>query len=252
MRPFPLSIQLYSVREAAKADFIGVLKQIAAMGYQGVEFAGFHNHQPSELRKVLDDLGLQVSSNHGALPTPENLSQILDEAGTLGYKWHISGRGRDRFSTLEETLESAKVFAGAVDLLKDSPVKYAIHNHDFEFDKRFDGKTPHQIVMEQVPGLYAQIDTYWVQTGGQDDPARVIANYGSRVPLVHIKDGPCRRGEPMTAVGEGVMQWEPIVAACDKANVEWLIVELDQCATDMMEAVEKSRNYLVEQGYAQA
>ncbi len=249
MRPFPLSVQLYSLREEAKKNFIGVLEQVAAIGYQGVEFTGLHGLSPSDIRRVLDDLGLKVSSAHAGLPTAENKNQVIDNALTLGYAWHICGRRPDGYASLDDTLRSADLFATAAELLEGSGVKFAIHNHDFEFNKEFDGKTPHQVVMQRVPELYAQLDTYWIKTAGQN-PAQVIAEYGHRARLLHIKDGPCVRGQAMTAVGDGTMVWEPIVAAAEMADAEWFIVEIDNCDTDMTEAVRKSRDYLVEKGYA--
>jgi hypothetical protein len=49
----------------------------------------------------------------------------------------------------------------------------------------------------------------------------------------------------MTALGEGVVDIPAIVAA-GAGSTEWLVVELDRCATDMMEAVHKSYQYLIE------
>jgi hypothetical protein len=54
----------------------------------------------------------------------------------------------------------------------------------------------------------------------------------------------------MTAVGDGVVD-VPAVVAAGKPVTEWLIVELDRCATDMMEAVARSYSYLVGEGLAQ-
>ena len=45
----PLSVQLYSLRDYAKDDFVAVLKKVAEIGYKGVEPAGFWNLRPSEL-----------------------------------------------------------------------------------------------------------------------------------------------------------------------------------------------------------
>ena len=39
-----------------------------------------------------------------------------------------------------------------------------------------------------------------------------------------------------------------VIAAADEAVLEWLIVELDACATDMMTAVEGSFRYLTAAG----
>jgi len=45
----------------------------------------------------------------------------------------------------------------------------------------------------------------------------------------------------MTALGEGVMDIPALVA---QSKTDMYIVELDRCATDMMEAVGKSYRYL--------
>jgi sugar phosphate isomerase/epimerase len=72
---------------------------------------------------------------------------------------------------------------------------------------------------------------------------------GKRAPLLHLKDGPVSKDLPMTAVGKGKLDWKSIVAAGD-GNSEWLIVELDSCATDMMEAVKDSYQYVTSEGLA--
>ena len=54
----------------------------------------------------------------------------------------------------------------------------------------------------------------------------------------------------MTAVGDGKMDFEPMAeAAAD--HVQWMIVELDRCATDMFTAVEASSQYLRNKGFTQ-
>ena len=47
-----------------------------------------------------------------------------------------------------------------------------------------------------------------------DDAAVAAPGLGSRVPLVHIKDGPAVKDQPMTAVGEGIIDWAPVIRAC--------------------------------------
>ncbi|MCS7060329.1 MAG: sugar phosphate isomerase/epimerase [Anaerolineae bacterium] len=248
MRPFPISVQLYSVREAAAKDFPAVLKRIADIGYTGVEFAGFHGHTPKALRQIIDDLGLKVSSNHGEMPTKENVNAIIDTANTLGYTRHVAGFGPDRFTTKAETLKCAEIAQNAAELLKGSGVTFGLHNHWWEFDKRFDGQYPHEILMAAAPDCFAQIDTYWVKVGGAD-PAAILRQYGARAPLLHIKDGPGVKEQSMTAVGAGIMDWPAILSAAADTT-EWLIVELDVCDTDMFEALAESYHYLVHNGFA--
>ena len=67
--------------------------------------------------------------------------------------------------------------------------------------------------------------------------------------LVHVKDGPAdptHRDAPQLAVGTGRVDVEGALGAADA--VEWHIVELDSCATDMLEALTASLRYLVDRG----
>ena len=247
-KPIPVALQLYSVREQAKTDVLGTLKKVASYGYRGVELAGDYGKKPAELRKVFDDLGLEVMSTHSALPSPENRAQILDAAQALGNKFHISGFGADQFATKEKTLETARRFQQAAEVLKGTALSYGFHNHWWEFASRFDGKTAEELALEAAPDAFAQVDTYWCAVGGSD-PAEFVRKHGKRTPLLHIKDGPAERGKPMTAVGDGKMKWAPVMKAAQAAGVQWLVVELDSCSTDMLVAVERSVKYLVDQGY---
>lgn len=248
MKPFPISVQLYSVRELVKGNFPEVLKKIADIGYGAVEFAGLHGHKPAEIKRILDDLGLVTSSTHGPFPTAENAAEIIDTAKTLGYKYHVSGIGGKDCETLDTLKAAIERIAKACDVLKGSGISFCLHNHWWEFEKKFDGKYPQQIVLDSVPGVLAQVDTYWVAVGGAD-VAAVLKSFGKRAPLLHIKDGPKVREKAMTAVGKGAMDWAKVIGAADPGT-KYLIVELDRCDTDMMQAVADSYTYLTSKGFA--
>jgi sugar phosphate isomerase/epimerase len=47
----------------------------------------------------------------------------------------------------------------------------------------------------------------------------------------------------MVALGDGKMDFKKVIPA-GEPYTEWLIVELDRCAGDMMEAVARSHTYL--------
>lgn len=248
---FPVALQLYSVRDEAQKDFPAVLKRVAGMGYEGVEFAGLHGLSPQAVKRHLDDLGLLAATSHGALPTADNVAEIQDTASILGYKWHVvSSLGPDKFTDEATTRKTAEDLAAAIEVMKETGLGVAIHNHWWEFDKRFSGKTPHEIVMDAVPSLCAELDTYWTQVAGVA-PQEVLVRLGSRAPLLHIKDGPLNRELPHTAVGAGKMDWAAVMKSAE-GHAEWLIVELDSCGTDMMEAVEQSYRFLVDSGYARS
>jgi sugar phosphate isomerase/epimerase len=248
MNPIPISVQLYSLREEAKADFPAVLKAVADMGYIGVEPAGLHGMKPEDVRKILDDLGLVASSAHGPFPNADNVNELVDTAKALGHTRHIAGVSPDDCATLETTLEAAKRVRAATELLAGTGITFGLHNHWWEFDKDFDGKLPMDVIMENAPDAFAEVDTYWVAVGGADTAA-VVKKLGSRAPLLHIKDGPMNREEAMVAVGAGGMDWSAVVGAAE-GSAEWLVVELDRCDTDMTKAVAESYTYLTSNGFA--
>ena len=243
----PISIQLYSVREVAAQDFPGTLRKIAEIGYKGVEFAGLHGHDATEIAKLVQDLGLKVSSSHTGLPTPESIGPIVSTESTLGNKRVISGFGPNDFQTVEAVKEAAAKFTLASELMRPHAMTFGFHNHWWEFAK-LDGRYIYDILLEESPTTFSELDVYWCKFG-KADPVEVVSKHKSRIPLLHIKDGMLEEGKHVhTAVGSGLMDIPSIVAAADPDVLEWLIVELDACETDMMEAVRKSYEYLTSSG----
>jgi len=245
----PISIQLYSVRDAAAKDFIAVLKKIAAIGYKGVEFAGLHGFRPAEIRKVLDDLGLVASSSHAGLPTRENVREMVDTANTLGYKLIITGKGPDDFKTVAGIKKAAREFQAGAAVLEGTGLALGYHNHWWEFNP-VRGRLGMEIFMDLAPDVFSQTDVYWACNFGAVDPAKFIRSHKKRIPILHLKDGCFVRDHPHTAVGQGRVDFARIVKAADPKVLQWVVVELDACATDMMQAVEDSYRYLTKAGLA--
>ena len=54
----------------------------------------------------------------------------------------------------------------------------------------------------------------------------------------------------MTAVGSGKVDIKAAIAAADPNVLQWLIVELDRCDTDMWAAVSQSYTYLTQNNLA--
>jgi sugar phosphate isomerase/epimerase len=229
-------------------DFAGVVRKVADTGYIGVEPAGFPGTTPEEASKLFKDLGLVVSSAHLPMPLGLNKDEVLETAALLDCKRIVSGLGPDQFKTMDLVKQSCDTFNEASAVAVENGLSFGLHNHWWEFGQ-VDGRYVYQIMLELLaPAVFFEIDTYWVQTAGPD-PAEVVRELGARAPLLHIKDGPCKQGEPMVAVGDGIMDFPAIVEAA-AGSVEWMIVELDECATDMIETVEKSYAYLVGEGLA--
>ncbi len=253
----PLGLQLYSLREEAAKDFVGVLKKVAAMGYKGVEFAGLHGMKPAEVAKIVRDLGMECVSAHMPCPDKDNVNQVVDDAKALGIGYIVTGGWIDHYKDYPSILAfAAKVEAGA-ELVAPHGLQVGIHNHWCEFDHKVEGKLPHAIFMSLTRKAFAQLDIYWAQFGGTD-PAKYLPKLKGRVPLLHVKDGNFEKDEKggpkapqHTAVGAGKVNIAACVRAAEKAGTKWLHVELDHSAQPMEDAVRESALFLISKGLAE-
>jgi sugar phosphate isomerase/epimerase len=242
----PVGLQLYSVREMAAKDYAAAVRKVASFGYAGVEPAGFPGSTAKEAGKLYRELGLQVPSAHTGLPVGDKTNEIFDDMEAIGCKRVITGFGPDSFKTMDLIKESCDRFNQAGANARARGLTFGIHNHWWEYEQ-VDGQWVYQILLKELaPDIFFELDTYWIHTAGCD-PAAIVKEFGKRAPMLHIKDGPAVKGQPMTAVGDGVVDVPALVKA-GASTVDWLVVELDECGTDMMEAVQKSCQYLVSKG----
>ena len=245
----PIALQLYTLRDQLSQDYEGTIRKIADMGYIGVETANMFGDSPASAAKLFGESGLTVTSAHSPLPLNDHKQEVIDMMGALGCNrailaWHEPEefRSLDGIKKLCDSLNEASAVAKA------HGFQVGYHNHWFEYEP-VDERMPTDVMLEYLnPDVFLEVDVYWVQTAGQN-PVETVRRLGSRVPLLHIKDGPCQMEAPMTALGEGIVDIPNVVAA-GAGYTEWLVVELDQCATDMLEAVSKSYQYLVGKGLA--
>lgn len=243
----PISIQLYSVRQFAENDFIGVLKRVAAIGYKGVEPAGLFNIKPAEFVKITKDLGLEISSNHGPWPTRENVNDVIDTAKVLGITTMVGGYGPDDFKTMDQLHKIAETVNFICEKLKAAGISLALHNHYWEFDM-LEGRLVYDRLMELCPLIKCELDIYWAANFGACNPVEQVKKNRSRLTLMHVKDGTLIKDKAHTAVGSGKVDIAGCIAAADPKVLQWLIVELDRCDTDMWEAVEASYRFLTSKG----
>ena len=247
--PAPIALQLYTLRDVLAKDFVGTVKQVADIGYVGVETAGVFGDSPASAAKLFTDLGLTVSSAHSPLPLGEKQQEVIDTLGALNCpRLLLPWQPPELFKSTDGIRRVCDLLNEAAPIAKANGFSIGYHNHWFEYEL-VNNQLAADLMLEQLdPSIFLEVDVYWVQTAGQN-PAEVVRRLGRRAPLLHIKDGPCQLEMPMTAVGEGVMDIPGVIAASG-SSAEWLIVELDHCATDMLEAVQKSYDYLTTKGLA--
>ncbi|GAA2874828.1 sugar phosphate isomerase/epimerase [Streptosporangium fragile] len=236
----PLAVQLYSVREQAAADRRAVLRRIAEIGYGAVEPYDAHL-DPGGLADDLREAGLTVCSVHAPL-LDERRPAALAAAAAVGAETVIVPAAPAGWFADREGLESAaRVIGEAAREAADHGLRLGYHNHWWELEQRVDGRPALEVLADLLdPEVLLEVDLYWAATGGVD-PAELLARLGGRVRHLHVKDGPATKEGPMTAVGAGEV---PIVDALAAAPDAVRIVELDHCATDVVQALADSHAYL--------
>lgn len=254
--PAQIALQLYTVRDQIKTKIADTLHKIADMGFEAVETAFWpENISVKQAGKYLRDAGLKVSSAHIELPVDDKSKEaMLNAAEAFECKkmiWH--GWPEDkRYSSLEGTKELVNIYNESNDFAKSNGLQFGLHNHWWEYRNKVGDKYVYEVLLENVsPDIFFELDTYWIKVAGHD-PATIVAKFGKRAPLLHIKDGPARYSpslaednpDPMVAVGKGTQNFPAIVKAAN-GNTEWMVVEMDKTATDVLTAIQESYNYLV-------
>lgn len=238
-----VGLQLYSIKEAAEKDFLGTIRRAAALGYEGVQFAGFFNHPAEEVRKTMDESGIEAAGAHVQIT---DLKDRLEE--TLAYHETIGNRllicpflpeelrsSREDYIAIAEQLDEIgkKVRAAGFTL--------AYHNHNFEFEK-YDGKTGFAYLYEQTAeeNMKMELDCYWAKYAGHD-PLQIIQQYAGRVVSLHIKDVTEKEGKTVsTEIGTGVLDLDGIIEAGVRNKVDWFIVEQEDFEQDPFLSVEQN------------
>jgi len=239
-----VGLQLYTVRDKMKEDFEATLGRVAEIGYKEVEFAGYFDHAPADVRAILDRHGLSAPSTHIALGEMDAWKASLDTAKAIGHDYVVvPWIPQEKRMTLDGWKNVADVFNRAAQMAHDTGLQFAYHNHDFEFPK-MDGQIPYDLLLQNTDPKLVQleIDLYWITKAGQD-PLSYFARWPGRVPLVHVKDSAGAPEHKMADVGQGKIDWKRIFAKRDQAGIKHFFVEHDQPPQPFQD-IAASYNYL--------
>ncbi len=267
----PVAVQLYSVRDEMEKDFYGTIKAMKELGYDGVEFAGLFGEEPAKIKAFCEEIDIVPISAHvpyyDMLEDPEKVIADYAEIGckyvVVPYLTEECRPGTDGFAA---TVEGIRKIGEAA---KKLGIQLLYHNHDFEFVK-IGEEYALDVLYSTIPAdlLQTEIDTCWVNVAGVN-PAEYVEKYSGRAPVVHLKDfrkSGSGQGKmyaligiedeesseaeessfSFMPVGHGMQDIPAILAACENAGAEWVVVEQDEPAEGdtRMNSVKLSREYL--------
>ncbi len=227
-KKIPIGLQLYSVRKLCEKDLPGVLKAVAAMGYVGVEFAGYYDRTAEELKKLLDDNGLKCCGTHLITRINTLTDGKYDEFDkevefnqVLGNPFLIFPWMPDE---MRNSAEACKKTAALLDTLAErvrnagAYVGYHAHGGDFtkigdttQWDLLFENSSA-RVVMQMDIGNCI---------GGGGDPYATLKKFPGRSLTVHLKE---YGGD--APVGEGEVDWKQVFEICESVGgTKWYVVE---------------------------
>ena len=223
MKPIPVSLQTYSVREDMRTDFTRTLAEIGKIGYAGVELANYREFDAKALRSAIDDAGLKVSAiSLSYAEIRADLNAVVSD--TLHFQtkhvmcpwwpWthYLSGAA---CQNVGERLADV----GAV--LREFGIRFSFHNHAREFQV-VEGRTVFDWILSAAAprDLAAEPDVFWIHQGGYS-PAKFLREQGTRCPLIHLKDE--------QELGLGPVNFAEVFAAAEEIGaVEWYVVEQEK------------------------
>ena len=220
-------IQLYTVRDQMKRDVEGTLRSIAEIGYKEVEFAGYFGSRPKEIKNILSENLLTSPSTHIEIQLIRDYAdQVIETALEVGHKYIVMAwlDPSERVS-LDQYRAHADLFSVFGEKCKTVGLKFAFHNHDFDFQE-LEGEIPMDLLLKRTdPDIVAfELDMYWI-TKAKADPLQYIKNHPGRFPLWHIKD--MAPSTKMADVGAGIIDFSAIFALNKMAGLEHFFAERD-------------------------
>jgi sugar phosphate isomerase/epimerase len=241
MKKIPIALQLYSVRDVAPYDFLGTIAKVAKMGYDGVEFAGYHGVDPKDIKKCLDDNGLKAEGTHTGLNNLDdaNIQATIDLHKTLDCPWCIvPWIPEDMHNSEDACKRTGEVFHKIIEKLEPVGLKTGFHAHAGDMQVLPTGRTAWDHLAEYTPQSFIlQYDTANGMQGGAD-PVQPILNWPGRNQSLHLKEWAGSHG---AIIGEGEIPWQRVFDAAENGGgVEWYVVEHEE-DTEMgsLAAVEK-------------
>jgi sugar phosphate isomerase/epimerase len=258
----PVGLQLYSVRDLLPKDYQGTLNQIAALGYQEVEAAGFFNHTAAEVKQAMQSAGLHCVSAHYAYDALEpHLDEIIAFHQELGAHYIIcSFPGFKNPSKLPHhaqtfTLEDWRWNAGEFNKfgakIKAGGLQFGYHNHIAEFHAEAQVVPYDELLRLTDPQLVTfEMDCGWVMVGG-GDPVKYLRKYPTRISMLHVKDfrhseqPPSLANPPKSAeLGQGTSNYKAIFEAAGKSNIKHYFVEQEEFDMPPFEALKIDADYM--------
>ncbi|MGL5259674.1 MAG: sugar phosphate isomerase/epimerase family protein [Lachnospiraceae bacterium] len=254
-----IGYQLFSAFPLCKTKegLINTIKQVAQMGYDGVEFFTYCGIPANEMKQLLDESNIVACNSHIRLEQWESNAEgeiiYAKEAGIpmVTIPWLPPElRNADGLNKLEELIPRL------LELCNKHGIKLAYHNHEFEFEKLIEEKKfMMDAIIECDVQMMVELDTFWINYA-KVNPISYLEKIKNRIDIIHIKDYISLTGGGIVgdkemptfcSIGLGQMENTPIINWAKEKPLSWIVVEQDNSQIDIMESAKLSIEYLKSQ-----
>jgi len=249
--PIPLGVQLWSVKNDLFRNFDATLKTLADTGFRYVEAAGYDPEnrtllglKPEVFQQKIGATGMQCIGVHAPV-TPDTILQVLEDLQPMHIPYLVCSMYPDEHRTAADYYRIAESYNRMGHITQNAGMRFGYHNHHFEF-AYLQEERPFDILLKNTdPELVAfEIDLGWVVQAGQQ-PETFFDQHPGRFPLWHLRD--VDAGGTLVNAGDGILDFPALQRYKKQAGFLYGIVETPSAATDGMNRVIASFNYIREE-----
>lgn len=227
-----LGAQLYTVRKQMQTpdEIKAGLEKIAKIGYSCVQVSGIGKVDPKELKKICDDLSLEIAVTHTASDRILGDTEgVIADHDIMDCKYVGLGAMPKNYHKHEQVADFYQNFHRAIETIGKSGKIFTYHNHAFEFEKKDGIFMLDELFSKFDNTVMLTLDCYWANYGGVD-VCDLIEKYSGRIDCVHLKDYTIIKNEiKMAPVMRGNMNYPKIIEKLEKAGTKYALVEQDDC-----------------------
>jgi sugar phosphate isomerase/epimerase len=243
-----IGVQLYSLRDAAKADLDRTLGDIAAAGYKDVEMLmsmGNFGASPAQVRAMLDKHGLRAPSTHMGTRELAAMDKAMDEAAIIGHEYLFLA---DTPGTLRKSLDGFRSWADQLNRAGEAARKrniwVGLHDEPDDF-VTIDGQVGYDVLMQRTdPALVrAQLDIGNAAMGGRN-PVEYMKKYGDRYWSFHVKDAPSMPSKTDAELGKGIVDLRGVLSLVKDIDAKHVYVEQETYPGAPIDSVRRDYQYL--------
>jgi len=234
----PIGCQTYPVRKMIGEDFPGTIKELSEAGFQAVElcspvgyadsgFGGLAKYKGSELKKFLNDNGVECHSSHFSMEElrtqqPDRIAWAKDLGMT---QMLVASLGGPRQPSMDDVKRAADEYNKIAEKAAEAGIQQGLHNEEFEMTT-VDGQRTYDLLFKLLDPKLVKFQFQVSTISHGFDAAEYFDKYPGRFISMHCQgwDANTRKIVP---IGQGTLDWKKIFTAAKMGGIQNYFVEMN-------------------------